>query len=150
MHIPRQFVALSNLRKYLYDLLDSVGQFIDLFLCVIESERCASGCGHVKELHHRLRAMMAGTNGYSLLIEDRADIVRMYAFDRKRQNARLIGGRPDDPDFGNVRQTSRRIFKKRMFVFGCRVEINGVQIIDRGTESDACSDAGRARGTRAA
>ena len=47
----------------LYDLLNSLGEFIDLFASIVKSKRCTGGCRHARSLHHRLCTMMSGIDG---------------------------------------------------------------------------------------
>src|SRR5262249_54001486 len=68
-------------------LLDRTRQGIHFFSCVVESERRARCGRHLETLHHRLCAVMAGTHCNTLLIENRADVVRVDFVDHKGKHA---------------------------------------------------------------
>ena len=63
---------------------------VRLFARVVEAERRAARGGHVEAHHQRLRAVMAGADGDAFLVEDRADVVRMHAFEHERDHRRLL------------------------------------------------------------
>jgi hypothetical protein len=44
---------------------------------VVERERCSGGSGEAETLHCRHRTVVAGADGDALVIEDRANVVRM-------------------------------------------------------------------------
>ena len=48
--------------------------------------------------------MMPGTNRHTLHIHERADIVRVGAFEHERQNTRFVAGRPDHAESRELRQ----------------------------------------------
>src|SRR5204863_509628 len=111
-----------------------------VFTRVVKRERSAGGGGDVEKLHHRLRAMVAGADGDALLVEYRADVVRMNALDSERQNARLVRGGADDLHAGNVCETRSRVFEKLVLISGRDFEIYRVYVIDRRAKADAGGD----------
>ena len=56
---------------------------IRFFFRVVERERGARRRRQIESLHHRLRAMMSGAYGDALLIQNRANVVRMDVFNRE-------------------------------------------------------------------
>ena len=81
--------------------------------------------------------MVAGTNRDPVLVEDRAYVVRMHAFDGKSQNARFFGGGAYDLYTRYIRETLCSILEQFMFVRCSRREIDRVYVIDSGAESDS-------------
>ena len=115
-------------------------KLINFFSRVIKRERRAGRRRHVKELHHRLCTMMAGTDGDALLVEDRADVVRVNVLDRKRQNARFFAAVPMICDARDIGQTLGRIFEQVVFVRRGGFKIDRIYIIDRRSKPDAGGD----------
>jgi hypothetical protein len=88
--------------------LDRGGEPVDLVERVVERERGARSRRHPKELHHRHRAVMAGADRDAVLVEDRAEIVRVHPVDDEGHEARLLGrgadhGEPRNGAEGRVR-----------------------------------------------
>src|SRR6266446_355628 len=72
-----------SLAKYLDYFFDRFSQNIHFLFRIVESERRARGRRNFKVLHYRLRTVMAGANRDALLIQYRADVVRMNVLDCK-------------------------------------------------------------------
>lgn len=79
----RETRAFPALREHLDNFLHRISKFIYFLTRIIEGKARASGRGYVEELHHGLRAVVAGADCNSLLVEDRTNIVRVHAFDRE-------------------------------------------------------------------
>src|ERR1700759_1295590 len=133
------------LRKDLDYFVHRAGEGINLFLSVIESEGGARRRGHVEVLHDGLRAVMPGAYGDPLLIENRANVVRVYFVNHERENARLLARVADDADALDCRNLLGRVGEKLLLVSTRRGTVERVQIINRRAESDLRSDCGRAR-----
>src|SRR2546426_6629741 len=69
--------------KYFNHFFDRFSQHVYFLFRIVKSERRARGRRDLEVLHYRLRTMMTSTNGYTLLIQDRADVVRMNVLDGK-------------------------------------------------------------------
>ena len=89
--------------------------------------------------------MVSRPNRNALLIQDRADIMRMDTLDDKGEYRRLVRGGPDQSNRGNRRQRLCGIVQQFTFVSGDRVHSDGQQVVDGGAESDASGDVGRPR-----
>src|ERR1051325_9400571 len=85
---------------------------------------------------------MAGTNGDALLVEDRADVVRMDALDSEGENAGLLSRRADNGHPGNIGQTRGRIFEKLVFIFRRGHEIDRIDIVYCSPKPNTCSNCG--------
>ena len=83
---------------------------------------------------------MPGSDGDSLLVEYRTDVVRVDIFDSKRQHRSFFAGRTNDLHAFDIRQTPGRIFKQFVLILGGFRKIDRVQVIDCGTESDVGRD----------
>ncbi len=89
-------VFLKFSSKNFNHFLNSLRQLVDFFARVVKSERRPRRRGNVEELHHGLGTVMSGADGDALLVEDRADVVRVDVFDGERQHAALFRCRADD------------------------------------------------------
>ena len=68
--------------KNFYDLLDRIGELLNLLTRIVKSKACTSRGRNVKKLHYRLSTVVAGTDRDPLLIEDRADVVLYFYVQR--------------------------------------------------------------------
>ena len=93
-------------------------------------------------LHHRLRTVVAGADGDALVVEYRADVVRMNPLNDEGEYARLLARRPDDADALDGRKPLGRVTQKLLLVRVRRLAVNAVQIINRGAEPDREAMAG--------
>src|SRR5437763_593686 len=104
-------IANQKSAKHLDDFLHRRDEAVNFRLRVVEGEGGAGGGGHAEVLHDGLRAVMACAYGDALLVEYRADIVRVHLVNHKREHARLLARVADDADaldrrdfFGGVAQ----------------------------------------------
>jgi hypothetical protein len=80
---------------------------------------------------------MARADRYAFAVDDRAEIVRVYAIDDERQDACLVSGRADHARTGNLfEQAFRRALEQRVLVRAERREVDAFEIVDRGSEPD--------------
>src|SRR5437870_11599679 len=99
--------SLSKQRLHFAQTLD---QRVDFGAHVVERERRASRRGHAKMIHYRHRAVMSRSNCDAPVVENRADLMRVYTFERERQNAGLVARRTKLRQSGQfVGATSREI-----------------------------------------
>src|SRR6202158_3688430 len=82
----RRVSITQFLSEDLNHLLDRACQNVHLLFRVVESKRRTRRGWYVKSLHHRLGTMMPGTNSDALLIQNRADVVRMNVVNDKRKH----------------------------------------------------------------
>src|SRR5262245_5739131 len=85
---------------------------------------------------------MASTDCDPLVIQDRADVVRVYSVKNERQDAGFLSGRADDSHTIDRRERVRRISEQLMLVSGYCVQPDLTQIVDRRTEPDDACDIG--------
>ena len=76
--------------------MDGLDHYVDLRCSVIKRERRPHRGRHAEALHYRHRAVMSGTYGNALLIENRADVVRMNVIDDERNDSGFLLSRADD------------------------------------------------------
>ena len=104
--VPRPLVVVEDdlliqvardptLPEYLPDAVQRAPERVDVLAGVVHRQRGTRGGGHAKAIHDRLRAMMAGTDGNAFAIDDGADVVRVYAVEHERHDARLAARRAD-------------------------------------------------------
>src|SRR3972149_12289425 len=82
LHFSLHLSLLHSFTPSPEDLLhaaDARYQRVDFRHGVIERERRTRRRRNPEALHHRLRAVVAGADRHTLLIEQRADVVRMHA-----------------------------------------------------------------------
>src|SRR5437763_378748 len=96
--------------------MEAGNERVDFAESVVEGERSAGGGGYVEEIHHGLGAVMAGADGNALAVEQRADIVRVYAFHDEGENARLLARGADQAQAGNGAERLRAIGEQGLFV----------------------------------
>src|SRR3954470_1728854 len=95
-HLPFTIYYLPALAEDLHDLLHGPCEAVHFGLRVVEGEGGARGCGHAEVFHDGLRAVVARAYGYALLIEDGANVVRVYVAHDEGEHARLLARRADD------------------------------------------------------
>ena len=101
--------------------------------------------GHVEAHHQRLRAVMAGADGDPLFIEDRADVVRVNAFEHEGDDAGLFRRGADDAQAVDFEQAFRGVVKQILFVRGDRVDADRGDVVERRGQADDAFDVRRAR-----
>src|SRR4051812_30985962 len=97
-HLPFTIYHLLALAEDFHDLLHGADEAVNFGLRVVEGEGGARGGGHAEVLHDGLRAVVAGANGYALLVENRAHVVRVNVAEDERQHARLLSRSADYAD----------------------------------------------------
>ena len=75
--------------------MKAAGQRINLCGGVIKGEGGARGGRDAEALHDRLRAMVPGSNGDPLGVEDGADVVGVDRVEQKREYARFLASGSD-------------------------------------------------------
>src|SRR5262245_36913873 len=85
---------------------------------------------------------MARADRDSLMIQDRADVVRMYSVKNERQDAGFLSCRADDSHTIDRRECVRRISEQLMLISGYCVQPDLTQIVDRRTKPDDACDIG--------
>src|SRR6266404_9849816 len=116
--------------------MNSADERIDFFGRVIKRKRGARCCRNPEALHHRLRTVMAGADRDTVVIEDRSDVVRVYAVEHEGKYARFSPRGPDDAQAVDSRESCGGILQQITFMGHRSLKIDTVQIVDRGTESD--------------
>jgi hypothetical protein len=130
-----KFLGL-NLRKYFHYFLDCPRQYINLFLSIIESKRRSRCGGNIEALHNGLGAVMAGANGYALLIEDRSNVMWMNVVNHKRKHAGLLPRGSDNPYTFDCRQALSGVSQQFVLV-RCRFRsINRIQVVNRSPQTN--------------
>src|SRR5260370_11981750 len=87
---------------------------------------------------------MAGTNGDSLLIENRAHVMGMNALEHKGKDAFLFPGGANRAEARNLREPLGPIGENLLLVPGNSVDPNGVNVFERGAQADRAGDVRRA------
>src|SRR5713101_3773806 len=85
---------------------------------------------------------MARADRDPLVIQDRADVMRVYSVKNERQDAGFLSCRADDSHTLDRRERVRRISEQIMLVSGYCVQPDLTQIVDRHTEPDDACDVG--------
>src|SRR5438094_216567 len=87
-HAGKDRQSTKQVRFFLFvqatdHLCTSFSQLFNCFASIIESKLSARGGRDIQSSHHGLRAVMTGTHRDALLIQDRPDVVGMYAVNCK-------------------------------------------------------------------
>src|SRR5580698_7394380 len=127
----KSFSSMGSLGEERPGARDGRGEPVDLLEGVVEGERSVRGGRYLEEFHHRHGAVMAGADGDAILVEDRAEIVRMHALDDEGHQACLVAGGADDPEPLDPGQGGRRIVEQRVFVRARGAKIERSEKIDR-------------------
>ena len=93
----------------------------------------------------RLRTMMTGTHGDTVLVQVPRDAFIRHARNDEGQNARFAQRGADGPQTGNGLQCLRRIFQQRVLISGDAGNSDLEQIINRRTKSNDTRDVRGAR-----
>src|ERR1700712_4938706 len=96
--------------------VDGGGEPVDFLESVVKSEGRARSSGHVEKFHHRHGAVMTRADCDALFVHDRAEIVRMHAFDGEGYDAHFFFSRPDQPQAGNGGEFFRGVIMQRALV----------------------------------
>ena len=64
----------------MYRFAQRFDESIDFLRRIVKHERCPYGSGNTEPVHHRLGAMMTGTHGNTLGVEEHANIQCIKAF----------------------------------------------------------------------
>src|SRR5271163_3268284 len=102
---------------------DGAGEPVDLIEGVVEGEGGAGGGRYLEELHHRHGAVMSGSNGDAVPVEDGAEIVRMHALDHERDQARFVRRRADEAQSLDALERARCMSEQGVLVLMGRFEI---------------------------
>ncbi len=94
-------------------------------------------------LHQRHAAMVAGADGDAVRIEQRADVVRMAAFDIERDHGDLLGRLAHDGQTFDGLEAFRRRGEQDLLM-RMRGGLDGHEVFQRDTETDGAGDIGRA------
>src|SRR5207253_9149220 len=81
----------------------------------------------------------------SLFVVDRADVVRVDAFEHEGDDAGLFGGRANDAKPVDFEQALRRVAEQILFVRGDGVDADRGYVVERGGQADDALDVRRAR-----
>src|SRR6266478_8319392 len=111
------------LSEYLARAFDAGGKPIDFLEGVVERERGAGGRRQLEEIHDRHGAVMAGSNGDAVLVENGPEVVRMHAGDDKGNQAGLVGGRTHDAKLWYLAQNGGRMIEQRGLVALRRIAV---------------------------
>src|SRR5262245_1260541 len=86
------------------DTLEARDQGVEIIPAVEYRERGAGGCRNLEPLHHRLRAVMTGTDRDAAVVQHGADVVCVNPLQDEGEHARLLRGRPDLAKSGDAVQ----------------------------------------------
>ena len=130
-----------------HDLLvvDPADQLVYVFPRVVECERRAGRCCESQTRHHRLCAVMSGPDRYALLVEDRSDIVCVYAVHHEGDHGRLLWSRTDDADAWHGLERLRGISEQTMLMLLNPVPGQVAHVVDGCAQSNRTGDVRRAR-----
>src|SRR5690606_3617577 len=82
--------------KNLLYCANACDQRINIGAGVIKRKRGPRRRRDVEMIHQRLRSVMADADGYTAVIDDGADIMRMHPFQREGDDCRLMFGLTND------------------------------------------------------
>src|SRR5260221_12568906 len=102
-------LAPGTSREYLADLHERPPERVQFLAGVVHREGRARRPRNLEAIHHRLRAVMAGPDRDTFLIEDRADVVGVHAVHDERQDAGLLARSPDEPHAADRLQHAGRV-----------------------------------------
>src|SRR6202035_1682692 len=108
----------------------------------VAAERSTRGGGHCEKVHHRHGAVMPGADRNALVIENRADVMRMYTAHRERDDRRLVSRRADELNATNGRQLGRGELKQALLMRGNGIKSQRLDVVDGGAEADGARDIG--------
>src|SRR5437764_15242192 len=118
-YLPLTIYHLLASAEDLYDFLHRRDEAVNFRLRIVEGEGGAGGGGHAEVLHDGLRAVVSGAYGDALLIEYRADIVRVHLVNHKREHARLLARVADDADALDGGDSLGRVPHQLLLVYDC-------------------------------
>ena len=117
-------------------MFERYDQRVDIIARVVHRQRGSSRRWNTKAVHDRLRTVVACPDSHTLSIDNRANIMWMYAFHYEGQNAGLLRSRSDQLETGNLLERVRCIRQKFAFMECYLIEPKPGQILDGCTESN--------------
>src|SRR5262249_46991873 len=115
---------------------------VDFFLGGVQGQGGPSGGRHAETVHERLGAVVAGPQGDSFLIQDRADVVRVDAVEYEGNRSGFLPGRTDEAYAGDLQQSFRRIHQELVLVSGDVLQADLLHVVQGGAETDDAGDVG--------
>src|SRR5438105_11318577 len=102
--------------EQLAHLREAFEQHVHILARVVEPEGGPHAGGDAEMVHHRHRAVMTRAHGDALLVEHRANLVRMDAVEGKRQDGSLVARRAEQLQSRNLARTASGLVEERVLM----------------------------------
>ena len=126
-------------------MADPFDQGRDLFERVVHAKRGSRRGWHAQALHEGLCAMMPHPDGDPFGVEQGTHVVGMDALHLEGKDRRLVLGRSEKANAGNLPETSGRFQKQGTLMGGGSLDPHTRKEVDCGPQADGGSDRRRSR-----